>query len=105
MGFRAAKRLENYADMKLYASVIQRLERELKIEVNEFPDLGLCVCDPLKEGNAEEDQTEEDDSKLAVIDFWTNEKIQEAKEDDYLEVDPETNRVDKPQDEDNFYYM
>jgi hypothetical protein len=106
VGFRAAKRLENFADMKLYASVIQRLERELNIEVNEFPDLGLCVCDPLNEGNAEEDQTEEDDSKLAVIDFWTNEKIQEAKEDDYLEVDPETNRVNKPQDEeDDFYYM
>ena len=35
-----------------------------------------------------------------------NEKIQEAKEDDYLEVDPETNRVNKPQDEeDNFYFM
>jgi hypothetical protein len=26
VGFRTAKRLENYSDMKLYASVIQRLE-------------------------------------------------------------------------------
>lgn len=30
---------------------------------------------------------------------------QEVKEDDYLEVDPETNESDKPQDEDdNFYF-
>ena len=48
--------------MWLYASVIQRLERELKIEVNEFPDLGLCVCDVIEEGNTEEDQDEEEDS-------------------------------------------
>jgi hypothetical protein len=33
VGFRAAKRLENDKDMKLYASIIQRLEKELKIEV------------------------------------------------------------------------
>ena len=31
VGFRKAKRVENYADMKLYASVIQRVEKELKI--------------------------------------------------------------------------
>lgn len=48
--------------MRLYASVIQRLERELKIEVNEFPDLELCVCDVIEEGNIEEDQDEEEDS-------------------------------------------
>ena len=86
VGFRTAKRLENYADMKLYASIIQRLEKELKIEVNDFPELGLCACN-LEEANTEEE--EEEDSKLAIIDPWTNEKIQEAKEDkdDYIEVD------------------
>jgi hypothetical protein len=41
VGFRAAKRLENDKDMKLYASIIQRLEKELKIEVDDFPELGL----------------------------------------------------------------
>lgn len=50
VGFRTAKRLENYADMKLYASIIQRLEKELKIEVNDFPELGLCACN-LEEAN------------------------------------------------------
>lgn len=88
VGFRTAKRLENYADMKLYASIIQRLEKELKIEVNDFPELGLCACN-LEEANTEEEEEEEEDSKLAIIDPWTNEKIQEAKEDkdDYIEVD------------------
>jgi ABC-type Zn2+ transport system substrate-binding protein/surface adhesin len=94
LGFRAAKRLENYTDMKLYASIIQRLEKELKIEVNDFPELGLCACNPEEanteeEEEEEEEEDEEDDSKLAIIDPWTNEKIQEAKEDedDYREVD------------------
>jgi hypothetical protein len=77
VGFRAAKRLDNDKDMKLYASIIQRLEKELKIEVNDFPELGLCACN-----HTEEDQDEEEDSKLAIIDPWTNEKIQEAKEEE-----------------------
>jgi hypothetical protein len=76
--------------MKLYASTIQRLEKELKIEVNDFSELGICACN-LEEANTEEEkeEDEEEDSKLAIIDPWTNEKIQEAKEDedDYREVD------------------
>jgi hypothetical protein len=58
VGFRAAKRLENYSDMRLYASVIQRLEKELKIGVNDFPELGLCVCD-LEENETEENEDED----------------------------------------------
>ena len=49
VGFRAAKRLENDKDMKLYASIIQRLEKELKIEVDDFPELGLCACNSRRE--------------------------------------------------------
>ena len=88
VGFRVAKRLENDEDMKLYASIIQRLEKELKIEVNDFPELGLCTCN-LEETNTEEEkeEDEEEDSKLAIIDPWTNEKIQETEEDEYREVD------------------
>ena len=45
----------------------------------------------LEEANTEEEkeEDEEEDSKLAIIDPWTNEKVQEAKEDedDYREVD------------------
>jgi hypothetical protein len=84
------ERIRWLCDMKLYASIIQRLEKELKIEVNDFLELGLCAFN-LEEGNTEEEkeEDEEEDSKLAIIDPWTNEKIQEAKEDedDYREVD------------------
>ena len=61
VGFRAAKRLENYSDMKLYASIIQRLEKELKIEVNDFPELGLCACDLEEETEREEEEDEDND--------------------------------------------
>ena len=85
VGFRAAKRLENDKDMKLYASIIQRLEKELKIEVDDFPELGLCACD--QENKDEKDQ-DNDYSKLGVINPWSDEKMQEIEEneDDYREV-------------------
>src|SRR5918995_5034504 len=60
VGFRAAKRLENYSDMKLYASIIQRLEKELKIGINDFPELGLCVCDHEEDAKEEENEDEDD---------------------------------------------
>lgn len=52
MGFRAAKRLDNDKDMELYASVIQRLEKELKIA-----ELGLCACEVEEDAKEEKDQT------------------------------------------------
>ena len=64
VGFMRAKRLENHKDMTLYASIIQRVEKELRIEISQFPELGLCVCEP------EEDETEEEDAEdLVTIDF------------------------------------
>lgn len=62
VGFRKAKRLENYSDMKLYASVIQRVQKELRIEISEFPELGLCACEVEQDENKEED--EEDYAKI-----------------------------------------
>jgi hypothetical protein len=47
---RASQKVENNKDMKLYASIIQRLKKELKIQVNDFPELGLCACN-LEEAN------------------------------------------------------
>jgi hypothetical protein len=67
VGFRAAKRLDNDKDMKLYASVIQRLEKELEIEVNDFPELGLCPCEP--EEDAMEEEEEQDEGDYVQIDF------------------------------------
>lgn len=98
VGFRAAKRLENDKDIKLYASVIQRLEKELKIKVNDFLELAS--------GDFENEQ-EDDVSKLAVIDPLTNEKIKEAKEDQdyYVEVDLEGNIVSKSQEKEDKHYF
>ena len=62
----------------LYASIVQKLQRELGIPVREFAEVDMfgSVID-------------KEESKLAVIDPFTNEKIQDAMEDedDYIEVD------------------
>jgi hypothetical protein len=49
--------------MRLYAIRIQKLERELEIEVSEFPDLGLYAFDQgdLTINNDEEDREEEEE--------------------------------------------
>ena len=64
-----------------YASIIQKLQRELGIQVREFAEVDMfgSVID-------------KEESKLAVIDPFTNEKIQDANEDedDYVEVDFES---------------
>jgi hypothetical protein len=72
--------------MRKYAMAIQKFERLLNIEINEFPELGLYTSDAFD--NKEEDE----DSKLAIIDPLTNEKKKDAKEDedDYREVNFES---------------
>jgi hypothetical protein len=69
--------------MRKYTIIIQKFERLLNIEINESPELGLYTSD------AFDNKEEDDDSKLAVINPFTNEKIQDAKEDevDCKEVD------------------
>jgi hypothetical protein len=64
-----------------YATIIQKLQRELRIPVREFAKVDMF-------GSA----IDKEESKLAVIDPFTNEKIQDAKEDedDYVEVDFES---------------
>jgi hypothetical protein len=82
-GYVIAKSQCDCEKMSKYAAAIQKFERLLNIEINEFPELGLYTFDAFK--NKEDD----DDSKLAGIDPPTNEKLREAKEDtdDYAEVD------------------
>jgi hypothetical protein len=62
----------------LYASIIQKLQRELGIQVRKFAEVDMfgSVID-------------KEESKLAIIDPFTKEKIQEARQDenDYVEVD------------------
>jgi hypothetical protein len=86
LGYVIAKSQCDYEKMRKYAIVIQKFERLLNIEINEFPELGLYASDTFD--NKEED----DNSKLAVIDPLTNEKIKEVKEDDdnYVVVDFES---------------
>ena len=61
-----------------YASIVQKLQRELGIPVREFAEVDMF-------GSA----IDKEESKLAVIDPFTNEKIQDVKEDedDYVEID------------------
>jgi hypothetical protein len=61
-----------------YASIIQKLQRELGIQVREFAEVDMFGSVIGKE-----------ESNLAIIDPLTNEKIQDAKdeEDDYVEID------------------
>ena len=65
----------------LYASIVQKLQRELGIPVREFAEVDMF-------GSA----IDKDESKLAVIDPLTNEKILDAKEgeDDDREVNFES---------------
>ena len=62
----------------LYASIIQKLQRELGIPVREFAEVDMfgSVID-------------KEESKLAVIDPFTDEKMQDASKDgdDYVEID------------------
>jgi hypothetical protein len=62
----------------LYSSIIQKMQRELGIQVREFAEVDMfgSVID-------------KEESKLAVIDPFTNETIPDAKEDedDYVEID------------------
>jgi hypothetical protein len=59
--------------MRKYAVAIQKVERLLNIEINEFPELELYTFD------AFENKEEDDDSKLAVINPLTKEKLQEER--------------------------
>ena len=77
VGYVIAKNQCDYEKMRQYAVAIQKFERRLNITINEFPELGLYIYD------AFEYKAEDEDSKLAVIDPLTNEKIKEAEEDEH----------------------
>jgi hypothetical protein len=83
VGFVIAKSQCDCEKMRKYAVAIRKFERLLSIEISEFPALDLL--------NAfdEDEKEEDDDSKVAIIDLHTNEKIKEAEEDedDYVQVD------------------
>ena len=86
LGYVIAKSQCNYEKMTKYAIAVQKFERLLNVEINEFPELGLYASD------AFDNKEEDGDSKVAIIDPFTNEKIQDAKEeeDGYVEIDFES---------------
>jgi hypothetical protein len=74
--------------MRKYAIVIRKFQRRLNIAISDFLDIGVYGFEEDFE-NKEED----DDSKLAVHDPLTGEKIRDAKED----------RDEDEEDDDNYY--
>src|SRR5215208_3669679 len=77
VGYVIAKRQDDYEKMRKYAIVIRKFERRLNISINDFPEIGIYGFEEDFE-NKEED----DDSKLAVYDPLSGEKIRDAKEDE-----------------------
>jgi hypothetical protein len=61
--------------MRKYAIVIRKFQRRLNIATSDFPEIGVFGFEEDFE-NKEED----DDSKVAVYDPWSREKIRDSKE-------------------------
>jgi hypothetical protein len=76
VGYVVAKSQDDLDGMKKYAIVIRKFQRRLNIAISDFPDIEVYGFEEDFE-NKEED----DDSKLAVYDSRTGEKIRDAKED------------------------
>lgn len=76
VGYVIAKNQYDDEKMRKYAIVIRKFERRLNIEINDFPKIGIYGFEEDFENKAEDD-----DSKLAPYDPWTQENISEAKED------------------------
>jgi hypothetical protein len=74
VGYVIAKSDCDCEKMRKYAVVIRKFQRRLNIEISDFPEIGIYGFEEDFE-NKEED----DDSKLTVVDPWTNEIIREAK--------------------------
>ena len=76
VGYTIAKSQDDLEKMKKYAIVIRKFQRRLNIAISDFPDIGIYGFE-----EDFENKVEDDDSKLAVYDSWSNEQISDAKED------------------------
>src|SRR5215216_3079864 len=77
VGFVIAKSQDDYEKMRKYAVVIRKFQKRLNIAISNFLDIGIYGFE-----EDFENKDEDDDSKLAVYDPWTREKIRDAKEDE-----------------------
>jgi hypothetical protein len=76
VGYAIAKSQVDLEKMRHYSIIIRKFQRRLNIEISDFLDIGVYGFEEDFE-NKEED----DDSKLAVYDSRTGERIRGAKED------------------------
>jgi hypothetical protein len=74
VGYIISKSQDDYEKMRKYAITIREFERRLNIAINDFPEIGIYGFEDFK------DKEEDDDSRLAVYDSRTGEKIGDAKE-------------------------
>jgi hypothetical protein len=75
VGYVIAKSQDDYEEMRKYAIVIRRFQRRLNIAISDFLDIGVYGFE-----EDFENKEENNDSKLAVYDSWTGEKIRDTKE-------------------------
>ena len=91
VGYVIAKSQDDYDKMRKYAIVIRKFQRRLNIAISDFPEIGVYGFEEDFE-NKEED----DDSKIAAYDPWSNGRTRDEKEDEDEDEDRE--------DEDNDSY-
>jgi hypothetical protein len=82
VGYVIAKSQDDLEKMRKYAIVIRKFQRRLNIAISDFLDIGVYGFEEDFE-NKEED----DDSKLAIYDPWSRERIEDAKEDEEEDED------------------
>ena len=90
VGYVIAKSQDDCEKMRKYAIVIRKFQRRLNIAISDFLDIGVYGFEDKEDF---ENKEEDDDSKLAVYDPLTGEKIRDAKED----------RDEDEEDDDNYY--
>jgi hypothetical protein len=95
VGFVIAKSQYDYEKMRKYAIVIRKFERRLNIAISDFPDIGVYGFE-----EDFENKEENDDSKLAVYDPWSCERIGEVRGDEDENKDEDE---DKEDEDDNNY--
>jgi hypothetical protein len=66
VGFVIGKNQYDFEKMRKYATVIRKFQRKLNLEISDFPDIGVSGFEEDFETKAEDD-----DSKLATIDLWS----------------------------------
>jgi hypothetical protein len=84
VGYVIAKSQDDYEKMRKYAIVIRKFQRRLNIAISDFLDIGVYGFENKEDFEYKE---EDDDSKLAIYDPWSRERIEDAKEDEEEDED------------------